>query len=224
MPEYEVAWMANGVAGTPLEAALGVEAALKDPRTLANGSVMIVTDLSTGERTRVTTRGPGGPETEGLGTGTAEGPATAAGARAPDERGTASATEGPRGPGEASGHYRIADAAIAQAWLVAESPFGAGPLSEYQIAGHIQDAANNGIITGGPDGTELSAECCTDRDGGPDSWRILVYVPALKCCLLSRPQLADECPTEGVAVLQHAADTGNELLSKAGAAGLLPGA
>jgi hypothetical protein len=222
MPEYEVAWIATEAAGTPLRAALGVEAALKGPRALANGSVMVVTDLSTGRRTRVTTRGPGGPQTEDLGTGTAKDPAAAADARAPDERGTASVTEGPREPGEASSHYRIADAATAWAWLAARA--SGGSLSDHEIARLIEDAVSEGIITGGPDGTALGAECCTDEDGGPACWRILVYVPALTCCLLSAPHMADECPDEGIAVLQHAADTGNELLSKAGAAGLLPGA
>jgi hypothetical protein len=221
MPEYEVAWITNEAADTPLAAALGVAAALKDLPTLANGPVMIVTDLSTGQRTRVSTRGAGGPETEGLGPGTAQDPATAAGAQAHGERGTASATEAPRGSGETSGPYRIADAA--QAWLDDGHP-GEESLSEYHIAALIDMATAEGIITGGPDGMVLSAECCTDWEGGPDCWRVMIDLPALGLGLLSAPHRTDRCPTAGIPLLQHAADSGNEMLSKAAGAGLLPGA
>jgi hypothetical protein len=120
-----------------------------------------------------------------------------------------------------SGRYRIADAA--QAWLDDEHP-GEEPLSEYHIAALIDIATTEGIITGGPDGTILSAECCTDWEGGPDCWRVVIHLPALGLGLLSAPHRAGSCPANGIELLQHAADSGNEMLSKAAGAGLLPSA
>jgi hypothetical protein len=113
------------------------------------------------------------------------------------------------------GPFRVADDATALAWLAGESP-GTGFLYNQDIAGLIQDAANAGIITGGPDGTALSAECCADRDGTPDCWRILVHVPALGCCLASDPSQAGEDVPGLLELLRAAAGSANDLLAQAG--------
>lgn len=60
-------------AGSPAEAALRVEAVVRHGSSPWYGSVMIVTDLATGRRTRVDTRQPGPPVTEEL---DPDGPAT----------------------------------------------------------------------------------------------------------------------------------------------------
>ena len=124
----------------------------------------------------------------------------------------AAATPARPGPG---GPFRLTGDAAVAAWLAGEGP-GAGFLYNQDIAGLIQDAAGAGIITAGPDGAVLSAECCTDRDGTPDCWRVLVHVPALGCCLASDPCQATEDAPGALELLRQAAGAANDLLSGAG--------
>ena len=123
-------------------------------------------------------------------------------------------------PGEAPAGqptgWRVAD--DAGQWLAAEMP-SAGILYNQDIAGLINDAADKGIITGGPDGAAVAADCIADREGVPDGWRILIRLPGLDCCQVSDPCQALEDIPGGMDLLQGAVAEANALLAVAHRAG-----
>jgi hypothetical protein len=102
----------------------------------------------------------------------------------------------------------------ARAW-VAGQPAGQFTSSE-EIAGLIGEAVLAGVITGGPPGAQLLADCTCDSNGAPDGWRVLLRVPGLGCLLAAETEqsLVD---VPGVLdllnILTAAVDAANELLA-----------
>jgi hypothetical protein len=88
-----------------------------------------------------------------------------------------------------------------------------------EVSGLITRAIGDDIITGGPAGTDLAANCIADDDGDPDGWKMMIGPRHLDFWVTSgmKRTTADddsgvEVPATHLELLVRAVDVANGLL------------
>jgi hypothetical protein len=97
-----------------------------------------------------------------------------------------------------------------------------------EVSGLITAAISDGIISGGPGGTELAADCIADDNGEPDGWKIMLGPRHLDFWITSGMKRTTgddgiEIPVTRLQLLTRAVDVANGLLTAWGD-GASPGA